>query len=98
AVADTTFLKGALTGLSITAKGVTMAFRTMLAATGVGLIFAGIGFAIEKLISHFAKVSDEKRKLDAEIKNLTTTYKDNQNQINELVKSYDTLSKKVKDG
>jgi LysM repeat protein len=98
AVVDTSVLKGAMTGLTITARGAGLALKTMAAATGVGLIFAGIGFGIEKLISHMAKVSEEKRKMDSEIKTLTQSYKDNQSQIDALVKSYDTLSTKRKSG
>lgn len=93
---DGTILNAVFGGLTVGAGALKTAFRSLAASTGIGLLFVGIGFAAEKIISYFGKVKEESEKLAAKNRILTNEYKDNKDQITELVAKYEEYSNKLK--
>lgn len=98
AVVDTNVLRGSMAGLAITSKGLGIAFRTLLASTGVGLVFVGIGFAIEKLIGSMGKAREEQEKLARENKEIADSYKEGRDDVSRLVSEYEKLEKVIASG
>ncbi|MED3912736.1 phage tail tape measure protein [Peribacillus simplex] len=87
-----TGLSVGMTRASVATFGLSAAFRTLLASTGIGLLFVGIGFALEKLIARYseAKQAQEDFELsqEANIKAMSA----NKTETEGLIASYKTLS------
>lgn len=65
-----------------TSTGLTKAFRIALAATGIGLLIAGVGL----LVSYLSNLSDESEKAAKDIEAFNVALKDSQKAINEYNK------------
>lgn len=73
-------------------RGFMVALRGLAAATGIGLLFVGVGIAIEKLISYFADAAKEAKELEKEQKKITQSYGTQRDEIDSLIKKYEELA------
>lgn len=75
---------------SVAALGIT--WKSFIASTGVGLVFIGLGFAIEKLTGIMSENIQQQEKY-AEVANKNTSaLTDNKGQVDELIAKYNSLS------
>lgn len=95
AVISTDLLSAAMKGVTVSLGMVRTAFTSLLASTGVGLLFAGIGFAVEKLIGYLSDLNEKS-------KESTTINYDHLNSLQQqkdglaaLSAEYETLSGKT---
>jgi len=75
---------------SVAALGVT--FKSVLASTGVGLIFVGLGFAIEKLTGIMSENIQQQEKYEEVANKNTSALTDNKDRVDELIAKYNSLS------
>lgn len=92
AIADMVVFKGAAGGVTISTKAMTASLRTLATATGIGLVFAGVGFGIEKLISimgdSIRRNEEFQKSQETSLDSLATQ----KSTINDLVSEYEKLS------
>ncbi len=67
-------------------------WKGFLASTGIGLAFAAVGFAVEKLISVMGKQHAKQEELERKQKELTQSYESGKDSINDLVDEYERLN------
>lgn len=80
--------------------GLKMAFRGLMAATGVGLVITGISFALEKMIGSANKASTavENFKMQQDTLKQSIESMGGTTQIKQLVDDYDMLQQKMSSG
>jgi TP901 family phage tail tape measure protein len=88
-------LGSGLQRLGVSAKSAKLALRGLAASTGVGLVFVGLGFAIEKLISGISKASKDLDESTKKLKTNANQFEDNANRIDKLVDKYEELKPKA---
>lgn len=98
AVVDMTLMQAATKGLTISLRSLGLAFKGLLAATGVGIALGVIGFAIEKLLSASGKARQEMEDYNSRNKELMMSFKDNKDQILDLADAYAEYDSKLKNG
>lgn len=88
-------ISAAFTAATGAVRGFTVAFRTMLASTVIGIAFVALGFAIEKLM----KVYNEKKQKEEELiklnKKMIEGYRDHRDGMGELLARHDELREKT---
>lgn len=77
-------------------RGLSLAFKGLLASTGVGLALVGVGVAIEGLLGSMGKQREIQEEIDKENKNLTESYSANRNEIQSLSEQYSKLEESMK--
>ncbi len=75
---------------SVTALGIT--WKSFLASTGIGLLFVGAGFAIEKLTNVMSENIQMQEKMEASNKKNIDALTTNSENVNELISQYNRLS------
>ncbi|MGG3892003.1 phage tail tape measure protein [Metabacillus fastidiosus] len=98
AAASGTLFSASLAGVGGMAKGVSVSLRALGMASGIGLIFTGVGFAIEKLMNHMGEVRERTEALQKRNEDLITTYKDNKDTISSLIPEYEKYEKLINSG
>ena len=91
-------MQKATTSAKIAWRGLGDSVRGFLAATGVGLVFVAIGFALEKLISKITEYNEKQRQIKKEAEQLANTYTTNEDKIQSLADQYERLSNEVQKG
>jgi TP901 family phage tail tape measure protein len=73
-------------------------FKTVLASTGIGLLFVGVGIAIEKIVGHFAKAKEKAEELKKMNDQLVTSYREmgDTKGVNQMLDEYEALVEKQK--
>lgn len=84
--------------LGIATIGASTALRGLAAATGVGLIFVGIGFAIEKLIGLYSNAKQAQEEFEASQQKNIEALTSNKEQTESLIESYKALSNQRENG
>lgn len=85
-------LSASMTMLSRAIGFVTANMRGLLISTGIGAVFVAIGFAVEKLISHFSELKKEQQAFEQEQTQIGTAFLDQKDKINGLVDEYQRLT------
>ena len=88
AVLDIALLRGGVAGLTVSLKSLGVALKGLAASTGVGLVFLGIGFALEQVISASGKARQAMEEYNSRNKELMMSFKDNKEQILDLADAY----------
>lgn len=78
--------------MTVATVGLTTALRGLLLSTGIGAILAGIGFVVEKLITHFSNKKKEAKELKETLDRTTDSMINHRDRVEELIESYKTLS------
>lgn len=81
---------------SASLKGVGVAMKSILASTGIGLVFVGIGMALEKVLSVMGDSREKAEELATANKKLMDSYSQNSEQIDGLVEQYNRLNSEIK--
>ncbi|AKO91902.1 hypothetical protein BEH_07180 [Priestia filamentosa] len=90
--AGVTTLSGAFRAAQGAVVGLTTAMRGALASTGIGLLFVGIGFAVEKAISAISDYNTKQKEIKKTNDDIAKSYMNNSNEINRLVADYERLN------
>lgn len=77
-------LRGAVTSL-------TLAWRSLLASTGLGLLFVALGYGIEKLIGHFQDARKEEALVEEQQNKIADSYTNHKDRIMELIEQYEKM-------
>lgn len=88
-----TGLTGAMYALAGGAGTASVAFRTLLASTGIGIAVLGVASAIQFFTSAIADNIKEQEEFDNYLEKNVLALTDNKARVEELVNSYDRLSK-----
>lgn len=83
---------GALTGLRTAATLAGVAIKGLLIASGVGIVFAVAGFAIEKLTNIISDNIQKQEEFDTYLDKNTSALTDNRETVEELITTYNELS------
>lgn len=92
---------GLTTGMSrlgIATAGATAALRGLAASTVVGLVFVGIGFALEKLIKLYSDAKQKQEEFEQSQQKNIEALTTNKEQTEELIASYKALSAEKENG
>lgn len=76
-------------------RGLSTAFKGLLASTGVGLVLVGVGVAIESLLGSMAKQREIQEEIYKENRNLIESYTASRNEIQALTSEYRTLEESM---
>ncbi|MGG3987528.1 phage tail tape measure protein [Bacillus smithii] len=98
AVTEMTIFGAMSEGLTISTAALATALRGLAAATGVGLIFAGIGFAAEKLIGHFTEAKKKEEEFQQKQQDMVDSFKSHEKSIEELADQYEKYEQKISSG
>ncbi|WP_412094599.1 hypothetical protein, partial [Bacillus atrophaeus] len=74
-------------------RSFTVAWRGMLASTVIGVAFAGIGFALEKIITAFADAKKAKEDFEQNQQTNIEAITTNKDSTDKLIKQYKELQK-----
>lgn len=85
-------LTSSMTRLGIATTGAKAALRGLAASTGVGLLFVGIGFAIEKLVSAYSNAKQKQEEFQESQQKNIDALTTNKEQTDALIESYKNLS------
>lgn len=91
-------LRVMMTGTTVAANTLKTAIRGLAASTIIGVIFVGIGIALEKLIGLMGDASEKSEELESANKEVVDSFKANRAELSELVKEYAQLDKKMTSG
>lgn len=84
-------------GARLTTLGTSM--KAFVASTGLaGVAFVALGFAMEKLLGHFAKQRELQETIAQENREMTRSYKESSDEIDSLVSRYKTLQDTMRTG
>jgi len=97
-VVEMNLLRASANGLSMSFAGLSKSLKMIGASFGVGLIFTGIGFAIEKLLGSVGKARQEMEEFESKNKQLLMSFKENQGTISSLADEFANLDNQVKSG
>lgn len=67
-------------------------FKSLLVSTGIGAIFVGIGFAVEKLVSVYNKKQEKEKELLTLNKKMIESYRSHRDGMDEMVSKYQELN------
>jgi chromosome segregation ATPase len=85
-------LAAGMTRLGIATTGVKFAMRGLLASTVVGLIFVGIGYAIEKLIDKYGEAKKAQEAYEQSVQKDIEAMGKNKQETESLIKQYNDLT------
>ncbi|GLO66125.1 hypothetical protein MACH08_19090 [Oceanobacillus kimchii] len=92
AIVDMNIFKTSASGVTVSLTGLKTALRGLAVATGIGIAFAGLGFAFEKVIGfigdYIRKNEDFKKSQETSIASI----ENEKDSINELVNEYEKLN------
>lgn len=83
---------GALTGLRTAATLAGVAIRGLAIASGIGIVFAVAGVAIEKLTNIISENIQKQEELDLYLEKNTTALSNNKEEVEKLITQYNSLS------
>ncbi|MEC2153100.1 phage tail tape measure protein, partial [Bacillus velezensis] len=86
-------IEAGMTRATIATRSFTVAWRGMLASTVVGVAFAGIGFALEKIITAFADAKKAKEDFEQSQQTNIEAITTNKDSTDKLIKQYKELQK-----
>ncbi|NMP62849.1 phage tail tape measure protein, partial [Bacillus velezensis] len=86
-------IEAGMTRATIATRSFTVAWRGMLASTVVGVAFAGIGFALEKIITAFADAKKAKEDFEQNQQTNIEAITTNKDSTDKLIKQYKELQK-----
>lgn len=92
ATGATGVFSGALVGLKTVAGLATVALRGLAIATGIGVVFAVAGVAIEKLTKIISENIQKQEELDLYLEKNTTALSSNKEEVEKLIVQYNSLS------
>lgn len=92
ATGATGIFSGALVGLKTVAGLATVALRGLAIATGIGVVFAVAGVAIEKLTNIISENIQKQEELDLYLEKNTTALSSNKDEVEKLITQYNSLS------
>ncbi|MGM9988891.1 MAG: phage tail tape measure protein [Bacillaceae bacterium] len=87
-----------VTRMQTATKALTISLRALGTATIVGGIFTIIGVLTEKMMSSAAKARQIQEEFDNKNKEMLSSYKDNREELNKLIDTYETLQSKINTG
>ncbi|MGZ9868110.1 phage tail tape measure protein [Priestia endophytica] len=90
--AGVTGLTGTLRGAAGAAVGLSTALRGVMASTGIGLLFVGIGVGVEKAISAISNYNTKQKEMKKANDDMAKSYTNNSTEINKLVADYERLN------
>lgn len=82
----------AVKALNVAARVFLTTLRGIMAATGVGLVIMGAGYALDFLMSKFFGASNEADQFNEALERINSTYEQSSGDINRLAKDYEELS------
>ena len=91
-------LTTAMTRAQVATIGLTTAFRGLLIATGVGAIFAAVGWAVERLISAYSNAKQQQEEFEQSQQANIDAMTSNKQQTEELIAKYKELSTQKESG
>lgn len=91
-------LTAGMSRLEIATAGATAALRGLAASTIVGLVFAGIGFALEKLIKLYSDTKQKQEEFEQSQQKNIEALTTNKERTEELIASYKALSAEKENG
>ncbi|MCY8835485.1 phage tail tape measure protein, partial [Bacillus atrophaeus] len=86
-------IEAGMTRATIATRSFTVAWRGMLASTVIGVAFAGIGFALEKIITAFADAKKAKEDFEQNQQTNIEAITTNKDSTDKLIKQYKELQK-----
>ncbi|QIC46304.1 phage tail tape measure protein [Lysinibacillus sphaericus] len=92
ATGATGVFSGALVGLKTVAGLATVALRGLAIATGIGVVFAVAGVAIEKLTKIISENIQKQEELDLYLEKNTSALSSNKEEVEKLIVQYNSLS------
>ncbi|UUV25845.1 phage tail tape measure protein [Lysinibacillus sp. FN11] len=92
ATGATGVFSGALVGLRTVAGLATVALKGLAIATGIGMVFAVAGVAIEKLTNIISENIQKQEELDLYLEKNTTALSSNKEEVEKLITQYNSLS------
>lgn len=79
--------------------GLGMAFRSLLAATGVGIAIAGVSFALDKIIGSFNEAAESAEKYEQQQNSIKQAINGmSSTELDSIIDSYDELTNKMNSG
>lgn len=91
-------LSTSMTRASVATLGLTTAFRGLLIATGVGIAFAAVGIAVEKMIGAYSKAKQQQEEFELSQEKNIDALTANKGKTEELVAKYKELSAQRENG
>lgn len=95
---ETIGLTAEMTRAQIATKMLSVSLKGLLLSTGVGVVFAGVGWAVEKLTQHYYDNKQAQEELDQTNKNFMQSFKENEKEVTNLANQFETLSKTINSG
>ncbi|WP_342534787.1 phage tail tip lysozyme [Lysinibacillus sp. FSL K6-0057] len=92
ATGATGVFSGALVGLRTVAGLATVALKGLAIATGIGMVFAVAGVAIEKLTNIISENIQKQEELDLYLEKNTSALSSNKDEVEKLITQYNSLS------
>lgn len=91
-------LEAGMSRATIATRAFSVAWKGMLASTGVGLAFAAIGFALEKVISMYSKAKQAREEFEASQSTSVEAITTNKDSTDKLIAQYKELQKAKESG
>ncbi|WP_280150040.1 phage tail tape measure protein [Bacillus subtilis] len=91
-------LEAGMSRATIATRAFSVAWKGMLASTGVGLAFAAIGFALEKVISMYSKAKQAREEFEASQNTSVEAITTNKDSTDKLIAQYKELQKAKESG
>lgn len=88
-------IRTAMTGAMVAVRTFSVAFQSILASTGIGLLFVGLGLAIEKLMRMYNEHKRKQEELQKLNKKMVDGYRKYSDGMQGVVSRYEELSKKT---
>jgi TP901 family phage tail tape measure protein len=82
----------------VAVKGLSTALKGLTASFGVGLIFTGIGWIADKILSKMGESRQRMEELEAKTRQMTEAYSSNREEVKQLVAKYEELDDIIKNG
>nr|WGE07103.1 phage tail tape measure protein [Bacillus subtilis] len=91
-------LEAGMSRATIATRAFSVAWKGMLASTGVGLVFAAIGFALEKVISMYSEAKQAREEFEASQNTSVEAITTNKDSTDKLIAQYKELQKAKESG
>ncbi|MFG6672573.1 transglycosylase SLT domain-containing protein, partial [Bacillus subtilis] len=91
-------LEAGMSRATIATRVFSVAWKGMLASTGVGLVFAAIGFALEKVISMYSEAKQAREEFEASQNTSVEAITTNKDSTDKLIAQYKELQKAKESG
>lgn len=93
---ETANLSEGMSRAEVATNGLNGAFKSLAAATVVGLGLGALGFAFEKLLSYMGSAKAKTEEFRTSLDEITRTYQGNKDAVEELTTKYARLEEKLK--